>query len=429
MALLPIIIFVIIALIIRSVTKHAQPSSPSKSSGESLGDILQQAVRSASNEKWMAAAGALQARYQRPVQGRTPAIEGEYKGMKYQLFLAHPNSRNVSCRIQFPQPLDRDLLIVHGRNDFIAKYFRNNNPPVRGTGLYSKHLGGSAADEQWFRKYLSKKDRVNVINGMTHYLLLFQINDTGISAVFENDENYPDVPMVKVLLQDAELLVDDDVILAEETEPTPEIVIPAVKEDVKPQEIVIPKPAPVPMPEVAAPKPITSVPMPEVAKPKPVTPIPRPDVTLSWPKPATVATPPVNTLASVKPVAPAELSLEQQSFCDTLFRKSVTGKMEKDLFASVAGKQVEWQGTLLSTYDFTFDFAFGNKKGVKASLLLCEVAGNGSIKQKVKAHVAFPAELSSDLKQKRNQQLAFRGTLLKMESFSREIYLDNGELL
>ena len=109
--------------------------------------------------------------------------------------------------------------------------------------------------------------------------------------------------------------------------------------------------------------------------------------------------------------------------------KNVTGKTEKDLFASVIGQQVEWQGTLLSTYDFTFDFAFGNKKGVKASFLLCEVAANGSMKQKVKAHVAFPAGASSDLKQKRNQQLAFRGTLLKMESFSREIYIDNGELL
>jgi hypothetical protein len=418
MGLLPIIIFVIIALIIRSVTKHAQPSSPSKSGGESLGDILQQAVRSASNEKWMAAAGALQARYQRPAQGRTPAIEGEYKGMQYQLFLAQPNARNVSCRIQFSQPLDRDLLIVHGRNEFIAKYFRDNKPPVRNTGLYSKHLGGSAADEQWFRKYLSKKDRVNVINGMTHYLLSFQISDTGISAVFENDENYPDVPMVKVLLQDAEQLVDDAfdnaVVLAEESEPIPEIV---VEEDVKPQEVVIPKTTPsVPMPTVSAPKPITAAPMPEVSKPKPVF-------------SAAPTMKPVTPAAPAKTAEVVELSMEQQAFCDTLFRKNVTGKTEKDLFASVIGQQVEWQGTLLSTYDFTFDFAFGNKKGVKASFLLCEVAANGSMKQKVKAHVAFPAGASSDLKQKRNQQLAFRGTLLKMESFSREIYIDNGELL
>ena len=123
------------------------------------------------------------------------------------------------------------------------------------------------------------------------------------------------------------------------------------------------------------------------------------------------------------------MSLEQQAFCDTLFSKSVTGKTEKDLFASVAGQQVEWQGTLLSSYDFTFDFAFGNKKGVKASFLLCEVSGSGSMKQKVKAHVAFPAELSDDLKQMRNKQLAFRGTLLKMEAFSREIYIDNGEIV
>ena len=423
MGLIPIIIIVVIALIARSITKHAQPSSPSGSSGESLGDILQQAVRSASNEKWMAAAGALQARYLRPEKGRAPSIEGEYNNLQFQLFLTYPNSRNVSCRIQFPNPMDRDLLIIHERNELIAKFFRNNNPPVRGTGLYSKHLGGSAADEQWFRKYLSKNDRVNVINGMSHYLLSFQISDTGVSAIFENDQNYPDVPMVKVLLQDVELLLEkshaDEIILAEESEAAPEVVIPTVEEKENIPEVIIPTPAP----------------MPEVAKPKPVTPIPRPDVTLSLPKPATVATPPVKTLAPVKPVAPvkpaapAELSLEQQAFCDTFFRKNVSGKTEKDLFAAVAGQQVEWQGTLLSSYDFTFDFAFGNKKGVKASFLLCEVTGTGALKQKVKAHVAFPAEASNDLKQMRNQQLAFRGTLLKMESFSREIYLDHGELI
>ena len=90
---------------------------------------------------------------------------------------------------------------------------------------------------------------------------------------------------------------------------------------------------------------------------------------------------------------------------------------------------MEWQGTLLSSYDFTFDFAFGNKKGVKASFLLCEISSSGSLKQKVKAHVAFPAEVSEKLKQMRNQQLAFRGTLLKMEAFSREICIENGELL
>ena len=425
MGLLPIIIFVIIALIIRSITKNANPSPPSKSDSESLGDILQQAIRSASNEKWMAAAGALQSRYQRPAQGRTPSIEGEYNNLQFQIFLAHPNSRNVSCRIQFPNPMDRDLLIIHERNELIAKFFRNNNPPVRGTGLYPKHLGGSAADEQWFRKYLSENDRVNVINGMTHYLLSFQISDTGVSAVFENDQNYPDVPMVKVLLQDVELLLEksrtNEMVLAEDSEAAPEVVIPTVKEDVKIPEVVIPTPAPVP-----ASKPVPApTPMPEVAKPKPVFSATPPVKPVAPVKPLA----PVKPVAPVKPAAPAELSLEQQEFCDTLFCKTVPGKTEKDLFASVVGQTVEWQGTLLSSYDFTFDFAFGNKKGVKASFLLCEISGSGSLKQKVKAHVAFPAEVSEKLKQMRNQQLAFRGTLLKMEAFSREIYIENGELL
>lgn len=453
-SLFPIIIIIVVVMIIRSAAKNAKPSSPSRNpngGGQSLGDILQQAVRSTSNEKWMAAAGALKGRYIRPAAGKSPAIEGEYNGLKYKVFLVHPNARNVSCRIHFPQNIDKDLLIVHERNDFVSKFFKQHTPPFRGTGFYPKHLGGSAADEQWFRQYLAKNDRVNLINGMTHYLLSFQITDTGISAVFESDLNFPDVPLVKVLLNDAELLLDTSdgahIQMAPESEPVPEICIP--DEQVTPDDVVIVSPlpppevltqevapAPIPVPpepeETAAPEPAPSPvpPMPEVAAPKPVTAAPMPEV--SRPKPVFSAAPAMKSFPST-PATPemttAGLPLEQQAFCDTLFKNTIMGKTEKALFAAAVGQSVEWQGTLLSSYDFTFDFAFGNKKGVKASFLLCEVAGSGSLKQKVKVHVSFPAELSNDLKQKRDQQLKFRGTLLKMESFSREIYLDNGELL
>lgn len=421
--LFPIIVFVIIIMVIRSVTKKAAPSPKNTSTGGggTLGDILQQAIRSASNEKWMAAAGALKSRYIRPASGKAPSIEGQYHDLKFQIFLVHPNAVNVSCRIEFPENIDKDLLIVYEKNGQVAQYFRKH-PMLTDFGLTGR-IGGSAANPHWFREYLAKGDRSGIIKSMIHYLQSFKITDSGVVAVFDTQDNFPDVPMIKVLLQDIDehLYVRDtkDTIPVAEDDYAP--VVPAGPVVIPEEKIDIDEPVTVasvaPMPEVVAPKPVTVAPIPEVAEPKPV----------FSAAPSMFSASPKN-IQTQAPQA-VELSLEQQAFCDALFSKSIPGKMENEAFAAVKGKTVEWRGTLLSSYDFTFDFAFGNRKGVKATFLLCEVTGSGSLKQKVKVHVAFPAELSAELKQKRNEQFAFRGTLLKMEAFSREIYIDNGELI
>ena len=404
--LFPIIVFVIVILIIRSVAQKAAPSSKKRptGSGDTLGDILQQAIRSTSNEKWMAAAGALKSRYIRPASGKAPSIEGQYHDLKFQIFLVHPNATNVSCRIEFPENIDKDLLIVYEKNGQVAQYFRKH-PMLTDFGLPGR-IGGSAANPHWFREYLAKGDRSGIIKSMIHYLQSFKITDSGVVAVFDTKDNSPDVPMIKVLLQDIDEHVyvrdaRDTISLAvEDNTPVEPVIAPEAKIDIDEPVVVTPV---VPMPEVAAPKPVFSA------------------------APSTFSASPKN-IQTQAPQA-VELSLEQQAFCDALFSKSIPGKMENEAFAAVKGKTVEWCGTLLSSYDFTFDFAFGNRKGVKATFLLCEVVGSGSLKQKVKVHVAFPAELSAELKQKRNEKFAFRGTLLKMEAFSREIYIDNGELI
>ena len=418
--LFPIIVFVIVILIIRNVAQKAAPSSKKRptGSGDTLGDILQQAIRSTSNEKWMAAAGALKSRYIRPASGKAPSIEGQYHDLKFQIFLVHPNATNVSCRIEFPENIDKDLLIVYEKNGQVAQYFRKH-PMLTDFDLPGR-IGGSAANPHWFREYLAKGDRSGIIKSMIHYLQSFKITDSGVVAVFDTKDNSPDVPMIKVLLQDIDEHVyvrdaQDTISLAvEDNTPVEPVIAPEAKIDIDEPVIVAPV---APMPEVAAPKPVTVAPMPEVAMPKPV----------FSAAPSTFSASPKN-IQTQAPQA-VDLSLEQQAFCDALFSKSIPGKMENEAFAAVKGKTVEWCGTLLSSYDFTFDFAFGNRKGVKATFLLCEVTGNGSLKQKVKVHVAFPAELSAELKQKRNEKFAFRGTLLKMEAFSREIYIDNGELI
>lgn len=428
--LLPIVVVVILFLVIRSIAQKAAPSSNPSGKGGTLGDILQQAIHSASNEKWMAAAGALKSRYQRPAPGKSPSIEGESNGLKFSLFLAHPNAANVSCRIQFPESLNKDLQIVYTRYGELSKFFRKS-PMIQDSGFSAPHLGGTCADLRWYKKYLAENDRVDVIDSMTNYLLSFQITDTGINAVFDNNQNFPDVPMVEVLLLDAAVLFavpEAGIALADE----PEESVPPIR--MKEDKPVKSKTEPVPpMPEVQPIKPVPVSPMPQVTKPEVANKSPMPEVAKPKPvfsaAPAAVPAPVVSPVKMPEAATVPELSLEQQEFCNTLFRKSIPGKAENDAFAAVKGKAVEWKGTVLSSYDFTFDFAFGNRKGVKATLLLCEITGNGSLKQKVKVHVAFPAELSAELKQKRNEQIAFRGTLLKMEAFSREIYIENGELI
>ena len=398
--LFPIIVFVIVILIIRNVAQKAAPSSKKRptGSGDTLGDILQQAIRSTSNEKWMAAAGALKSRYIRPVSGKAPSIEGQYHDLKFQIFLVHPNATNVSCRIEFPENIDKDLLIVYEKNGQVAQYFRKH-PMLTDFDLPGR-IGGSAANPHWFREYLAKGDRSGIIKSMIHYLQSFKITDSGVVAVFDTKDNSPDVPMIKVLLQDIDEHVyvrdaQDTISLAVEDNPPVEPVIaPEAKIDIDEPVIVAPV---APMPEVAAPKPVTVAPMPEVAAPKPV----------FSAAPSTFSASPKN-IQTQAPQA-VELSLEQQAFCDALFSKSIPGKMENEAFAAVKGKTVEWCGTLLSSYDFTFDFAFGNRKGVKATFLLCEVTGNGSLKQKVKVHVAFPAELSAELNRNGMKNLHFAG--------------------
>ena len=81
-----------------------------------------------------------------------------------------------------------------------------------------------------------------------------------------------------------------------------------------------------------------------------------------------------------------------------------------------------------SVYPYSSDFVFGKGPGVKATFEICEVSSGYGMKQKIKATVSFGEDAMAVLKGKNGETFNFTGTLLKMESFAREILLEKGSL-
>ena len=128
------------------------------------------------------------------------------------------------------------------------------------------------------------------------------------------------------------------------------------------------------------------------------------------------------------PPAPPEISLEQEKLLPLLFANPMAGQKEKELFESVKGAEVRWTGTLRSVFEFGMDFTFGNAGGVKATIDLMEIQGSYGMKSKIKAVACFPKEQQAELRALNGRVITFRGNLLKIETFAKEIYLDSAAL-
>ncbi len=89
---------------------------------------------------------------------------------------------------------------------------------------------------------------------------------------------------------------------------------------------------------------------------------------------------------------------------------------------------MEWEGKVRMAYEISSDFVFGRVKGVKVQMDLCTVAGKYG-RQTLRATAVFPPESYAVLRTSSNKSIRFRGTILKLEAFSREVYLSEGELL
>ena len=122
--------------------------------------------------------------------------------------------------------------------------------------------------------------------------------------------------------------------------------------------------------------------------------------------------------------------LSSTRLAERLFpRQGFPGQAEKDFFETVKGRTVEWTAVVKSAYAFSSDFVFGNGKGVRCTMDLCQISNSFGSLQTVRAVAAFPPETADTLRVLYGKEIRFRGVLLKFEPFSKELYLSEGELL
>ena len=165
-----------------------------------------------------------------------------------------------------------------------------------------------------------------------------------------------------------------------------------------------------------------------------------PVVPIPVPEPAVEKTPEPAAAEPVESPAPAEAeaeaddhaeegdALSPESLAEILFRSTLPGPEEKAYFASLIGHPVEWSGTVRMAYEISSDFVFGSGKAVKVQMDLCTVQGKYG-RQTLRGTAVFPPENYKELRSLSNKTIRFRGSILKLEPFSREIYLAKGELL
>jgi len=163
---------------------------------------------------------------------------------------------------------------------------------------------------------------------------------------------------------------------------------------------------------------------------------------VATPRPEPVAAPKTEPVVPQKPEPPAPAdskdkepeeaadgeALSPESLAEVLFRSVLPGPAEKEYFASLTGRRVEWTGTVRMAYEISSDFVFGRVKGVKVQMDLCTVAGKYG-RQTLRGTAIFPPESYAVFRTSSNKTIRFRGTILKLEAFSREVYLSEGELL
>jgi len=126
--------------------------------------------------------------------------------------------------------------------------------------------------------------------------------------------------------------------------------------------------------------------------------------------------------------SPASKSVTKDDLCNKLFNSSlstfdVTRVFEKEY----KNTNIEWQGTLISAFEFSFDFVFKNCSGVKATIELMELKSEYST-NKIKAIVHFPKEKLDQLKKSKDKTITFSGKLLSVDALMKNIFITDGKI-
>lgn len=370
--LTPIIFIVIFILIVRAnskANKKKQGSNPGVNPQWNLA-------------AWQNAAHELKAHFQVPkAKGELPAIMGKRNGFSFHIRPEKDDGYSLNCSVKFPRSIGEEIQIVFGPEDTVRAIARKT-PPFKISKCSDGLISYTAAHNKWLVQYLQEENRMKDLETLASGAGSFFIKETGMTVMYFTADGDPVPQAVQFILALAQKLVP-----SEEKQPAA-------------------KPAPASAPQPAS-------------KPAPAPAVKQPAITVT----PQVQPAPVPKQEPVR--RPATITLEPQVLCDALFRNAMAGKAEKEDFAKVKGKRVEWQGKLLFHYEYEFDYMFGNRKGIKAAL---ELQAEG-LHQPIRILLSLPRTDGEFLRNNREQVLTFRGDLLQFETFSRELYLDNGELL
>ncbi|MDW3217458.1 MAG: hypothetical protein R8F63_02490 [Acidimicrobiales bacterium] len=119
-------------------------------------------------------------------------------------------------------------------------------------------------------------------------------------------------------------------------------------------------------------------------------------------------------------------SLAQQDTIDALFGSSRRGhEIEREFETRYAGETIEWSAEVESSRDYRSDRDFGDEPGTKTTMRIGSVGASTLMSNRVRAIVDLPADSDVD----RGDTIAFTGTLLRVDRFTRTIYVADAALL
>ena len=126
-----------------------------------------------------------------------------------------------------------------------------------------------------------------------------------------------------------------------------------------------------------------------------------------------------------EPAPAAPPSTDQQDVIDALFGHDLVGhEIEREFETRYAGLRVAWTGEVETTRGYRSDRDFGDTPGTKTTVRIGSVGASVLMSNRVKAIVDLPA----DTELGRGDTVAFDGTLLRLDRFTRTVYVGDARL-
>ncbi|MDG2027992.1 MAG: hypothetical protein P8J50_12865 [Acidimicrobiales bacterium] len=116
---------------------------------------------------------------------------------------------------------------------------------------------------------------------------------------------------------------------------------------------------------------------------------------------------------------------DQQAAIEDLFGGSRTGhEIEAAFEQDYAGRRVEWTGEVENSRSYRSDHDFGDVPGTKTTVRLGSIGSSRLMSNRIKAVV----DLLVDTDLAREDEIQFSGTLLRVDRFTRTLFVRDADL-